>query len=69
VERGEFRLRVRAESSAVSSAASSRNGICSRMGMVTDLSFVEDFVGFGLGGSSILGITGLDVIVPELRFC
>jgi hypothetical protein len=39
------------------------------MGMVTDLSFVEDFVGFGLGGSSILGITELDVIVPELRFC
>jgi hypothetical protein len=26
------------------------------MGMVTDLGFVEDFVGFGLGGSSILGI-------------
>ncbi len=39
------------------------------MGMVTDLGFVEDFVGVGLGGSSILGITGLGVIAPELRFC
>ena len=29
------------------------------MGMVTDLGFVEDFVGFELGGSSILGIAGL----------
>jgi hypothetical protein len=38
------------------------------MGMVTVLGFVEDFVGFGLGGSSILGITGLCVIVLELRF-
>ena len=39
------------------------------MGMVTDLGFVEDFVGFGLVGSSILGITGSRVIGPELRFC
>jgi hypothetical protein len=28
------------------------------MGVVTDLGFVEDFGGFGLGGSSILGIVG-----------
>ena len=34
------------------------------MGMVTDLGFVEDFVEFGLGGSSILGIAGLGVINP-----
>jgi hypothetical protein len=38
------------------------------MGMVTDLGFVEDFVGFGLRGSSILGIAGLCVTRRELRF-
>jgi hypothetical protein len=38
------------------------------MGMVTELSFREDFVGFGLGGSSILGIAELGVMRRELRF-
>ena len=38
------------------------------MGMVIELGFVEDFVGVRLGDSSILGITGLCVIVCELRF-
>jgi hypothetical protein len=38
------------------------------MGMVTDLGFAEDFVGFGLGGSSILGIAGLCVMRDGLRF-
>jgi hypothetical protein len=38
------------------------------MGMVTDLGFVEDFVGFKRRRSSILGLAGLCVIVCELRF-
>ena len=38
------------------------------MGMVTELGFGEDFVGLGLSGSSILGITDLGVMRFELRF-
>ncbi len=38
------------------------------MGMVTELGFREDFVGFGLSGSSILGIVESDVMRHELRF-
>ncbi len=36
--------------------------------MVTELGFGEDFVGLGLSGSSILGITELGVMRRELRF-
>ena len=38
------------------------------MGMVTEVGFVEDFVGFRLGGSSILGIVGSCVMRHELLF-
>ena len=43
-------------------------GDCSGMGMVTEVGFVEDFVGFQSGGSSILGIVGSCVMRHELLF-
>jgi hypothetical protein len=38
------------------------------MGQGTEIGFGEDFVGLGLGGSSILGIVGLGVMRKKLRF-
>jgi hypothetical protein len=38
------------------------------MGMVTELRFGEDFVGFGSIGSSIVGIAALEVMQCELRY-
>jgi hypothetical protein len=38
------------------------------MGKITGLGLSEDFVGFGWGGSSILGIGALWVIRHKLRF-
>jgi hypothetical protein len=43
-------------------------GDCSGTGMVTELGFGEDFVGFAWWRSSILGIAGLCVMRHELRF-
>jgi len=41
---------------------------CFRMGMVTGLGLVEDFVQLAGWRSSILGIAGLRVMRRELRF-
>jgi hypothetical protein len=44
-----------------------QNGIVPEWEMVTGLGLSEDFVGFALGSSSILGITALHVIEQRLR--
>jgi hypothetical protein len=45
-----------------------QNGIVPQWETVTDLGLGEDFVGLGLGRSSILGIAGDAWITPGLRF-
>ena len=45
-----------------------QNGIVPEWEWLLNWAFVKYFVGFGLSGSSILGIVELDVMDCELRF-